>query len=334
MEIEYSRGIHIKGIDLWLDAQGAVDFSFISHAHIDHVAKHKKILATPQTAKLYESRLGKTKAKTLLYHQPYKLKGAKIELFPSGHILGSAQILIKKGGVRLVYTGDFKLRRGWTAEKAEIKECDILIMESTFGLPHYVFPSRSEVEKQVVDFVNHTLSQDRTPVIFAYTLGKAQEAMKLLGNKGFNLSVHGAIWKLASIYQEFGVKFRNCLKYNSRNFEGRVLIAPPWAKNSRMVLNIPRRRTALLTGWALDSGAKRRYGVDKVFPLSDHADFSELLEYAKKAKPAKIYTVHGFKEFVTHLKEEGFDAEELKTKARSFRLNKELLLNYDLFRML
>lgn len=334
MEIEYSKGIHIKGIDLWLDAEGVVDFSFVSHAHIDHVARHKRILATPQTAKLYENRLGKTKAKILLYHQPYRLRGAKIELFPSGHILGSAQIMIKRGGVRLVYTGDFKLRPGWTAEKAEIKECDILIMESTFGLPAYIFPSRKEVEKQVIDFVRDCLSQDRTPVILAYTLGKAQEAMKLLGSRGFKLSVHGSILKLASVYEEFGVKFRNYVPYRPENLKGRVLIAPPWAKRTRMILNIPRKRTALLTGWAIDSRAKNRYGVDKLFPLSDHADFSELLEYVKKANPAKVYTVHGFREFVDHLKEEGFDAEELKRRGRGFKLNKELLLNYDLFRIL
>jgi Cft2 family RNA processing exonuclease len=334
VEIEYSKGIHIKEIDLWLDADGVVDFSFVSHAHIDHVARHKKILATPQTARLYESRLGKTEAKILEFHQPYRLKGARIELFPSGHILGSAQIMIEKGGVTLVYTGDFKLRRCWTAEKAEIKECDILIMESTFGLPHYIFPSRREVEKEIVSFVEDNLSHNRTPVILAYTLGKAQEAMKLLGNRGFKLSVHGSICKLASVYEEFGVKFRNYLPYSPENLDGRVLIAPPRAKNSRMILDIPRKRTALLTGWAVDSGAKNWHGADKLFPLSDHADFSELLEYVKKANPAKVYTVHGFKEFVDHLKEEGFDAEELKKTGKSFEFSKELLLNHDLFRVL
>jgi Cft2 family RNA processing exonuclease len=334
LEIEYSKGIHIKGVDIWLDAERVVDFSFISHAHIDHVAKHKRILATPQTAKLYENRLGKTNTKILLYHQPYRLKGAKIELFPSGHILGSAQILIEKGGVRLVYTGDFKLRRSWTAEKAEIKECDILIMESTFGLPHYIFPSRKEVEKQVYDFVEDAFSHNHTPIIFAYTLGKAQEVMKLLGNKGFKLRVHGSICKLASVYEEFGVKFRNYEQYNPGNLKDRVLIAPPWAKKTRMIQNIPRKRTALLTGWALDGGRKNWYGVDKLFPLSDHADYSELMEYVKAANPAKIYTVHGFREFVDHLKEAGYDAEELKTKGKGFKFNKELLLNYDLFRIL
>ena len=334
MEIEYSKGIHIKGIDLWLDADGVVDFSFISHAHIDHVARHKKILATPQTARLYEKRLGKTEAKILNFNEPYRLKGARIELFPSGHILGSAQIMIEKRGVRLVYTGDFKLRRGWTAEKAEIRKCDILIMESTFGLPRYVFPSKQEVEKQIIDFVEETFSQNRTPVILAYTLGKAQEAMKLLGNRGFKLSVHGSICKLASVYEEFGIKFKNYLPYRAENLKGRVLIAPPWTKNSRMILNIPRKRTAVLTGWAMDGRARNWYGADKLFPLSDHADFSELLEYAKKASPAKVYTVHGFTGFVDHLREQGFDAQELKKTGKSFKFSKELLLNHDLFRML
>jgi len=335
LEIEYSKGIHIKGIDLWLDAEGVVDFSFVSHAHIDHVARHKRILATPQTAKLYESRMGKkTEVKVLKYHQPYRLRGATIELFPSGHVLGSAQIMIQKGGVSLVYTGDFKLRRGWTAEKAEIKKCDILIMESTFGLPRYIFPPKREVEKQIVDFVEEAFSHNRIPVILAYTLGKAQEAMKLLGNRGFKLSVHGSICKLASVYEEFGVKFRNYVPYRPENLKGRVLIAPPWTKNSRMILNIPRKRTALLTGWAVDGQAKNWYGADKLLPLSDHADFSELLEYAQKANPTKIYTVHGFSEFVNHLKDQGFDAEELRQRGKGFRLSKELLLNYDLFRIL
>jgi Cft2 family RNA processing exonuclease len=334
VEIEYSKGIHVKGIDLWLDAEGVVDFSFISHAHIDHVARHKKILATPQTARLYEKRLGKTETKILKFNEPYRLKGARVELFPSGHILGSAQIMIEKRGVKLVYTGDFKLRRGWTAEKAEIRKCDILIMESTFGLPRYVFPSRQEVEKQIIDFVEETFAQNRTPVILAYTLGKAQEAMKLLGNKGFKLSVHGSICKLASVYEEFGIKFKNYVPYRAENVSGRVLIAPPWTKNSRMILNIRRKRTAVLTGWAMDGRARNWYGADKLFPLSDHADFSELLEYVKKANPAKIYTVHGFTGFADHLREQGFDAQELKKTGKSFKFSKELLLNHDLFRML
>lgn len=100
-----------------------------------------------------------------------------------------------------------------------------------------------------------------------------------------------------------------------------------------MVDELPYKKIAFLSGWGMDNGAKYSYNVDEVFPLSDHADFRELLEYAKESNPEKIYVVHGFKEFVEHLKKLGFDAEELKQGTRFDKgFSKEILLNYDLFR--
>jgi Cft2 family RNA processing exonuclease len=144
--------------------------------------------------------------------------------------------------------------------------------------------------------------------------------------------VHETIYKIAKIYEEFGIKFKNWERYQAGNLEGRVLIVPPWVKNSRMIDNIPKKRVAILTGWALDHGAKEYFGVDEAIPLSDHADFSELMEYVRKARPQKVYTVHGFPEFVRFLQEAGYDAEPLKegTKVKT-TFSRELLLNYDLF---
>ncbi|MCK4403808.1 MAG: MBL fold metallo-hydrolase [candidate division Zixibacteria bacterium] len=332
MIIEFENGIHIEGTGLWLDARRKVDLSFVSHAHTDHAVRHTEILVTKETAKFYEHRFGKAKFNILEYNRPKRLKGVTVELFPSGHILGGAQILIEKDRTRIVYTGDFKLRKSLTAQKAEIKKCDILIMESTFGLPQYKFPHPREIQAQMVEFVEHAQTKGKTPIFLAYSLGKAQEAMKILSNRGFKLSVHGTIYNIAKMYEEFGVRFKNYKHYQAGNLEGSVLIAPPWVKKSRMIENIPRRRLAILTGWAMNPGAKHYYGVDEAIPLSDHADFSELIQYVKKAQPQKIYTVHGFAEFGRYLKEEGFDADPLKesTKAK-VTFSKELLTNYDLF---
>ncbi len=330
--IEYQNGIHINGTRLWLDAKRKMDFSFISHAHTDHAVRHKEILCTQETAKFYEHRYGQVKFHILEYNRPEKLEGWKIKLFPSGHILGGAQILLEKNGVRIVYTGDFKLRGSLTAKKAEIKKCDVLILESTFGLPRYVFPPAREVHAQMVDFTESTLKKGGTPVFLAYSLGKAQEAMKILSNKGYRLSVHATISPIAKIYEEFGVEFKKWECYKSGNPEDKVLIVPPWFKGSRMVEKIPRKRIAMLTGWAVDRGAKNRFGVDEVIPLSDHADFPELMEYVRKAQPQKVFTVHGFPKFVDYLRDAGFDAEPFQenTKVKT-PFNKELLVNYDLF---
>ncbi len=337
--IEYQNGIHIKGTNFWLDAKRKVDFSFISHAHIDHAVRHKEILATKETARLYEHRFGKAKFNILEYNQPKKFHrksksnyGVKVELFPSGHILGGAQILLEIEGERIVYTGDFKLRKCLTAKGAEVKKCDILIMESTFGLPRYIFPDRKEITKKMTEFVDQALSFGEVPIFLAYSLGKAQETMKILGNKGYKTCVHGTIFNLAKIYEEFGVKFRNYKAYKAEDLKERVLIVPPWVRNSQMIKNIPKRRMAILTGWALDSGIKNFFGTDDAFPLSDHADFSELTEYVRLAEPKKIYTVHGFSEFPDFLRKEGFDAEQLKeTTPIKKNFGKKLLLNYDLF---
>jgi Cft2 family RNA processing exonuclease len=332
--IEYLGGIKIKGSNFWLDAKRRVDFSFVSHAHVDHILRHKKILATPETAKLCQHRLGeKSGLKILEYNVPQKIENLKITLFPAGHILGSSQILVEKDGQKLVYTGDFKLRKGCTTPKAEIKKCDILIMESTFGLPQYIFPSREEIEEKICKFIEKAFFSNSVPVLLAYSLGKAQEVIKMLGDKGYKLSLHGAIFKIVKIYEEFGIKFKNYQHYEKESLEGKVLVAPPFAKNLPMIFNLTRKKTAFLSGWALDNGIRNFYKVDETIPLSDHADFSELLEYAQKCQPKKIYTVHGFPEFVGYLRKEGFEAEQLKEeKFPPKETNQELLLNYDLFR--
>ena len=126
--------------------------------------------------------------------------------------------------------------------------------------------------------------------------------------------------------------FKNYENYQAGSLEGKVLIAPPSVRKSGMMQNIPRKRVAMLTGWALDKRARYFNGADQAIPFSDHADFPELLEYVKKAQPRKVYTVHGFAEFVQFLREKGYDAEPLNQSTRvESCFDKELLTNYDLF---
>jgi Cft2 family RNA processing exonuclease len=63
-----------------------------------------------------------------------------------------------------------------------------------------------------------------------------------------------------------------------------------------------------MTGWGLLKNAQYRYGVDLALPLSDHADFDELLELVERVHPKKIYTHHGYKEFADILRARGHDA--------------------------
>ncbi len=139
-----SAGLHLTGTSLWLDAHRKSELSFVSHAHSDHIARHERVIATSPTMRLMSHRLGPMAAALPVpYNRPFDLVPLRIELLPAGHILGSAQIRVTRmDGRRIVYTGDLNLAPSLTAEAAQVAECDILIIESTFGHPKYCFPPK------------------------------------------------------------------------------------------------------------------------------------------------------------------------------------------------
>src|SRR5690606_38919842 len=104
----------------------------------------------------------------MLFKEPVEVGGAQVSLFPAGHILGSSQVLVEHEGKRLLYSGDFKLREGLSAEAIEVPTADILIMETTFGLPRYRFPDCEEVMEQIIAFCRRALEDGCTPVLFCY----------------------------------------------------------------------------------------------------------------------------------------------------------------------
>ena len=314
MFIYGDKGIQLTGSNLWLDAERKVDFSYISHAHADHIRNHNKILATPATIRFFELRAKRAHSIPLDFGRSLEIDDLKVQLFPAGHVLGSSMIYIENSGGSLLYTGDFKIQKSWTAEHIQIPQADILIMESTFGGPQYRFNgNRENLVDELAAFIEDTQRWGDTPVVLAYALGKAQEAMKVLGDLGFTVQVHTAAWNMAKVYIDFGVEFKNCMLWDGGKLaRNQVLVIPPHIKKYRSIQTLPRKRTVLLSGWAKSNGARFRYGADHALALSDHADFDELLEFVRTVNPKKVYCTHGQKEFPHHLQKIGFDAAPLK----------------------
>jgi len=82
----------------------------------------------------------------------------------------------------------------------------------------------------------------------------------------------------------------------------------PRGMKSWRLEGLTRPMSLAVTGWAMDSSTKYRQGVDHALPLSDHADFDQLLETAAQVGAKAIYCTHGPREFVEHLRAEGFNA--------------------------
>src|SRR5262245_22271379 len=305
--LDFDDGVHWIGTDIFVDARRKRDRGIVSHAHADHVARHRRWVASPPTAALCARRWGATDLEVHAFHAPWDEDGARVTLLPAGHILGSSMVLVERGGTRVLYTGDFRLEPSATAEPCAPVRADVLVMECTFGDPRYRFPDRLEVLDQLCDFVEETLGGDAVPILLAYSLGKAQEVTRLLGQRGVKVWLPKPAWAMLEIYREFGHEFPGCERFELEWPRDGALIVPPGPTTRPVVHSFRRRRTAAITGWALDRWRLPR--CDAAFPISDHADFDELLELVRLVRPRKIYTLHGPDRFAARLRTLGHDAE-------------------------
>src|SRR6185369_10671467 len=154
-----------------------------------------------------------------------------------------------------------------------------------------------------------TIDAGEVPVLLGYSLGKAQEILCALEGAGLTPMLHGSVYQMTRIYEELGQSFCKYVRYNPNDVAGKVLICPPSANRSPMLEKIPRKRVALISGWAVDPHAVYRYQVDAAFPLSDHADYTDLVRYVELVQPKRVLTLHGFAAaFAADLRERGFEA--------------------------
>jgi putative mRNA 3-end processing factor len=317
--IELHKGeLRITNSALHLDAKRRVECAFVSHAHGDHIGRHDRTIATAATIALMRHRLGepkrrKTEALPVGYRTPFGLGELTLELFSAGHVLGSAQLRVTRNEVAVGYTGDLCTEPTHAAEQADVMPCDVLVMESTFGHPRYVFPSKEETLAAVRKFVDDALSDGATPVLLGYALGKAQEILKFLSGAGYACRAHPVVHAVNRVYEAEGVALPNVRPLGPEGAApGEVVVAPPHLSRSPAMRGLRRRRTAILTGWAID-GARWFRGVDAAFPLSDHADYPSLLRYAKATGASRVFTVHGHADaLASALRKEGVRAEPLR----------------------
>lgn len=311
-DVRFEHGVWLPQIGWWLDARYPVAKSFVSHAHFDHVAAHQVFLCSEGTSRLTRARMpGERREIVLPFDQPHQLTpDCEVRLHPAGHIYGSAQFHATHAEHgTLLFTGDFKLRPGLSAEKCATPRADVLIMETTFGVPRYVFPPTEQVLADIVAFCQQALHDDAVPILFGYSLGKSQEILQAVGRAGLPVMLHAEVVRMTHVYEKLGMRFPEYRPFDPHACGGHVVLCPPQAANSSFLRKIEHRRTAMITGWAMDPGAKFRYQTDAAFPLSDHADFADLLSFVERVQPKRVLTLHGFaREFAQTLRERGIEA--------------------------
>ena len=261
--------------------------AFQSHAHTDHFVSGEVIYSTRATKFLSHLRKGGF-YREIEFGKVFYIGDFKAKLYPAGHMLGSAGIKLWLENSTLFYTGDTKWFKLRTAEKSRFPRADFLIIEATFGVPGFTFPTPREAEKKLIAFVEEALERGRRPVLYVNQTGKAQEVMKILDLHGYTVRPSREMLKVAHVYSKFGVRFGNI------SADGEVVLRSyrsPKVENS-------------LSPWELTVSGFGR------LKLSNHADFWELVRIVEKVRPERIFTVYGFaEEFARILSGFGYDAQ-------------------------
>jgi putative mRNA 3-end processing factor len=296
-------GIYVPGADLHIDPWRPVSRALITHAHGDHARPgSQSYLATPGTAALIKARFGSnTNVETLEYGRPLRFDGVTITLYPAGHVLGSAQVLIESGGHRAVFSGDYKRAPDPTCEPFELVPCDTFVSEATFGLPIYKWDSTSALIAGIHEWWKTSADRGDECVLFCYTLGKAQRILGELARLTARaVYAHGAMLPLTSIYRAAGVRMLPLLPLSElprkQSLAGELILAPVSARGTPWMRRFRSPSTAFASGLMRVRGVRRQRGYDRGFVLSDHADWPALLQTIRETGAETVIATHGHSE--------------------------------------
>jgi len=321
-----AHGLRVRGTQLYVDPVGRTQIGFLAHARGARATLPERTVLSARTLSLLEASQQRTVRKAAplpaAFGQSFALAGLRLSLHPAGHVLGSAQIRCESvNGQVLVYAADLGgsgERAPSTSEACERLRCDILVLRASYGHPRFTFPPRAQVLADLLEFVRATLAERRTPVILAASLGGAQEAMRAL--EGHELCAHPAILRAAEVYRAQGVELPAASPLGAVRF-GQVVLLPADARSRKRIAQMGPYRTCLLSGRAAIPGFAEKLGVDTILPLSDHAGFADLVDYALQSGATCVQTVHGHaRDLADELRRRGVDAHEIGEAHRQLEL--------------
>jgi putative mRNA 3-end processing factor len=319
--IEFTdKGLFCPPGNFYIDPWKPVEKAVITHAHSDHARiGSQAYLCHRDTLPLLQLRLGQQNYQAVEWNEKIYLNGVTISLHPAGHIIGSSQIRIEYNGEVWVVSGDYKTEADGISGTFEPIPCNTFITESTFGLPIYNWKPQQEIFHDIQNWVRNNEVAGKTSVIIAYSLGKAQRVLKAVEDVTGNIFVHGAIWNVHQTLVQAGWQLPEVKRINPENtkedYKGSIVIAPPSADGSPWMRRFTPYSVGICSGWMQVRGNQRRRNADAGFALSDHADWSGLLQTVKATGAQKVYVTHGFQSvFSRYLNEQGIEAAEVKTE--------------------
>ncbi len=300
-------GLYCPRGDFHIDPVRPVPRALITHGHSDHARPgHGAVLATRETLDLMRLRYGEDFAgatQEIAYGEPLTLGDVGVSFHPAGHVLGSAQIAVDAGGVRIVASGDYKDVPDPTCAAFEVVPCDVFITEATFGLPVFCHPDAADEIARLLASVR--LFPERAHIVGAYSLGKAQRVIALIRAAGYDAPVylHGAMETITRYYEASGIALgdlRLARDATKAELAGTITLAPPSALSEVWTRRFPDPVSAFASGWMRVRARARQRGVELPLVISDHADWNGLTSTIRATGAGEVWVTHGEEDALVH----------------------------------
>lgn len=301
------EGLYCPVGDFFIDPMRPVARALVTHAHSDHArAGHGAVMATRETLDIMAIRLGEGFCETrqiALFGDSVTHGGVTIRFHPAGHVLGSAQISLTHQGLTIVVSGDYKRAPDPTCAGFEPVRCEVFVTEATFGLPVFRHPDPAvEIDKLLASLARFP---ERTHLVGAYSLGKAQRVLKLIRLAGHEapIHLHGALEKVTGYYQREGQDFGDLRKVAGEppaTLAGRIVLCPPSGLADLWSRRFPDPVTAVASGWMRIKARARQNGAELPLVISDHADWPELTATLPETRASEIWVTHGQEDALVH----------------------------------
>lgn len=214
---------------------------------------------------------------------------AEFKLVENGHMLGSAQVVVKTSGGSMVgYSGDF------SGAVEEPIHCDCLVVDSTCGDPKLVRQHSQELaEEELLQLLQRSLVIG--PVFLRASRGTLHRALVAMnGNSKYPLVGSERLIREAAVYREYGQPVGDILAIKSD--DGKEAIASGRyvrviGRGDRTPVDTSTVIMVQLTARIPSSTAVCQYS-DRSFgvALTDHADFEETVEYVLATGAKEVIT--------------------------------------------
>lgn len=272
----------------------------VTHAHADHlyglrksIKCCEKVLMTEATRDLAETLNGSLKLRdatveTLEYGQVLGYGEEKISLIRADHILGASQVLVEDaGGIRIAWSGDFRL------EGTTVVDCDVLVVEATYGSPSCRRNFGVDVRELLVSIVEKRL-RGGAVYVFGYH-GKLQEVMQILRDADVQVPfvMPERVYEVTKVCERHGMRL-GCISLSSDKeghelLDGNLPCVGFYHMNQRQHVGLHNARICV-SGWEFQKPCRQIGDREYLVALSDHSDFDGLIEYVKRSHAKQVIT--------------------------------------------